>query len=453
MTKTKIPVGLPHPNPTQAYWQTPPLPISDHRTTPCVPTSAKYVIVGSGISGASIAYKLFQKEPCASIVMLEARQASSGATGRNGGHCRAGRYLSFKNDLDHFGKEEALLMEKLEEDNVTNVVKFIKEHSIDCDLIAVETLDVSTDQKKLDEAFAALKARKEVLEGHVTVEVLTKHRIWSKKETREELLIPKGLGAISFPAYKLSPYKFVCGILELCLKMGLNLQTNTPVVEVSQVPTRQGKKRWIVHTDRGAIAAEKVILATNAYTAALYPPLSEFIVPTRAQIAALRPGSTIAGNPVLERTAALESAISGEYMQSRSKGTTGAGDIIIGGGRLLGTHGEQPVLDDSTIHPKISQYLTNACAGYFGKENWGENGETLQEWTGIMAYTPDEQPVVGEAPGKDGLFISAGFNGHGMALTFQSAEALVQMITGNDKKLDEWFPKCYRLSRVPKPKR
>jgi hypothetical protein len=71
-------------------------------------------------------------------------------------------------------------------------------------------------------------------------------------------------------------------------------------------------------------------VATNAYTAALYPPLSEFIIPTRAQIMAIRPGSNIAGNPVLERTAGLENAFSGEYMQSRSKGTSGAGDIIIG---------------------------------------------------------------------------------------------------------------------------
>lgn len=122
-------------------------------------------------------------------------------------------------------------------------------------------------------------------------------------------------------------------------------------------------------------------------------------------------------------------------------------------------------MDDTTIHPNISKYLTGACPGYFGRENWGDDGKVLQEWTGIMAYTPDAQPVVGEAPGQKGLFLSVGFNGHGklmtlsydltdsqigMALTFQSAEALVQIIQGNEKKVDEWLPKCYKLSRVPK---
>ncbi|MAB91712.1 MAG: FAD-dependent oxidoreductase, partial [Planctomycetes bacterium] len=62
------------------------------------------MIVGSGITGAITAYKLLQEKPGASIVVLEARQACSGATGRNGGHCRAGRYLEFKDYLEQFGE-------------------------------------------------------------------------------------------------------------------------------------------------------------------------------------------------------------------------------------------------------------------------------------------------------------------------------------------------------------
>lgn len=330
MTKTKIPVGLPYPNPTKAYWQTPPLPISDHRSSPGLPETADYVIVGSGISGASIAWKLLQLEPSASIVMLEARQTCSGATGRNGGHCRAGRYLEFKDDLEQFGEREALLMEKLEEDNVKNVGEFIKALGIDCDLRDVETIDVFTDQKQFDEGLESLKLRKEVLKGYVENSVLTKHRIWSAKETREELLVPDGVGAVSFPAYKLSPYKLVCELLDTCLTRGLNLQTNTPVLEVSPAAGRDDDSKWLVCTHRGVISAKKVILATNAYTSFLYAPLSEFIIPTRAQIAALRPGSNISGNPVLQRTVCFFSEVSGDYMQARSEDTSGAGDIIIG---------------------------------------------------------------------------------------------------------------------------
>ena len=74
---------------------------------------------------------------------------------------------------------------------------------------------------------------------------------------------------------------------------------------------------------------------------------------------------------------------------------------------------EQSILDDTKIHPNISKYLTGAAANFFGRETWGENGETLQEWTGIMGYTVDEQHVIGEAPVQSGLWVCAGSNGHG----------------------------------------
>jgi glycine/D-amino acid oxidase-like deaminating enzyme len=109
-----------------------------------------------------------------------------------------------------------------------------------------------------------LEKTKEVFKGKLEEAILTKHKVWGKKEAREGLLIPEALGAISFPAYALNPYKFVCGLLEILLKKGLNLQTNTPVVEVSSTSTKVGKKTWVVHTDRGEVLAEKVILATNA---------------------------------------------------------------------------------------------------------------------------------------------------------------------------------------------
>ena len=326
MTATKA-TGFPLPNPTKSYWQTPPLPIADHRTTPILPTSAKYVIIGSGITGASIAYKLLQEDPSSSIVLLEARQASSGATGRNGGHCRPGNYLEFKDNVDQIGVEDALRVEKLEETNVQNVAAFIKEHNIDCDLRRRETCDIFVDPKQWEDALAALKARDEV-----DVPVFTEHKVWSEKETREVLLVPQGVGAISFPAYVLSPYKFVCALLEMSLKKGMNLQTNTTALDIAQDPD---SKKWTVWTRRGEIEAEKVILATNAYTAALYPQLSNFIIPTRGQAAAVRPGSKIAGNPALRRTCALYSSVGTPYFQSRADDVSGAGDLIFGKSSLF----------------------------------------------------------------------------------------------------------------------
>ena len=55
-----------------------------------------------------------------------------------------------------------------------------------------------------------------------------------------------------------------------------------------------------------------------------------------------------------------------------------------GGGRKFGTHGEQPMLDDSHSASCYIKVSRQCRCRILWKENWGKNGETLQEWTGIM---------------------------------------------------------------------
>lgn len=89
--RAAIPVTLPRDNPTPSYWQDPPDGIADLRSTTSLPETADVVIIGSGITGAAVAWHLLQEQGASeqqqrrqTIVMLEARQACSGATGRNG---------------------------------------------------------------------------------------------------------------------------------------------------------------------------------------------------------------------------------------------------------------------------------------------------------------------------------------------------------------------------------
>ncbi|KAI7916652.1 hypothetical protein M0657_008493 [Pyricularia oryzae] len=83
-----IPVSLPVKNPTRSYWQDPPdQVIANLRSSPDLTQDADVVIIGSGITGAAIAWHLLQDDaegPYPKVVMLEAREICSGATGRNG---------------------------------------------------------------------------------------------------------------------------------------------------------------------------------------------------------------------------------------------------------------------------------------------------------------------------------------------------------------------------------
>ena len=82
------PAGLPVDNPSKSYWLKEPSKILlDHRTTKDLPQAADVVIVGSGITGAFAAHCLKEQAPHMGIVMLEAREACSGATGRVSSWC------------------------------------------------------------------------------------------------------------------------------------------------------------------------------------------------------------------------------------------------------------------------------------------------------------------------------------------------------------------------------
>lgn len=81
---TKI---LPVDNTTTPYWRTQLHPLDEHRSTEELPSECDIAIIGAGMSGVSTAYHLaiaMGSEKLRSIILLEARQLCSGATGRNG---------------------------------------------------------------------------------------------------------------------------------------------------------------------------------------------------------------------------------------------------------------------------------------------------------------------------------------------------------------------------------
>ena len=83
-TKAQI---LPVENATLPYWRTQLHPLDEYRSTEELPSECDIAIIGAGMSGVATAYHLtkgFENGQYPSIVLLEARQVCSGATGRNG---------------------------------------------------------------------------------------------------------------------------------------------------------------------------------------------------------------------------------------------------------------------------------------------------------------------------------------------------------------------------------
>ena len=85
--------SLPRDAPCLSYWQqtTRAFPYLFANRDQLVPSKAKYVIIGSGISGGLTAFQLLESGVKGEdVVILEAREAASGASSRNAGHVRPG---------------------------------------------------------------------------------------------------------------------------------------------------------------------------------------------------------------------------------------------------------------------------------------------------------------------------------------------------------------------------
>lgn len=443
--RASIRPGLPLPNPTASYWQDPPSRLSNHRTTTGLPRTVDTLIIGSGITGATLAYRILDQPSSPSVLVLEARTACSGATGRNGGHTKCVAYREILDNIKDLGEEDAAKIARFGYNCMRNVHAFAKEHGIECDSWQGDTVDVIYDQGQWDKAQEAVAELKRVLGDEDPV---AQYRFWDAEKAEKNFLAQGSLGAVSYEAGSLSAYKFVIGILALALEKGLNLQTETPALKIRK--RERGHSGWIVETPRGAVEAGEVVLATNGYTAHLYPALQGVIVPLRGHMTAQRPGSGLPKDG-LATTYSFIYDDGYEYMIPRPQGSMFAGDIMIGGGATKGPDEgiyEYGNTDDTTTDAVILKYVENSAVERFGS-NWGYDhpeGRLRRAWTGVMGYSSDGFPLIGRMPGEDDLYIAASFQGSGMVLCFDATRALFEIMKHEDEALDRWFPKAFLIT-------
>ncbi|MBE9156183.1 FAD-binding oxidoreductase [Nodosilinea sp. LEGE 06152] len=349
-------------------------------------------------------------------VVLERGELACGATGRNGGHFVFGTNQSFRDSLEDHGLADTLALWNFTEQSAQLLRELTDQHNIDCDLRFNRLA-----------SFAITPAQAQAVQE--SCELMMSHGLaaeyWDRERVEQNTQCSSFLAAAIEPHHaQLWPAKLVVGLAKAAQHLHAHIQTRVEV----QAVTRQAEG-FTITTNQGQIQAEAVVYATNALTYHLLPTLKGVIVPVRGQVIATAPTAQL-----FDFDWGVNSGY--EYAIQRQDGR-----IIFGGMRWKSPTKEIDIEDDSRLEPLVSEGLKTFLRNTFPPLR---DVAIEYEWTGIMGFTADENPIVGELPGRPGEYISAGYTGHGMPVAIAAGRAIAERIAGSAQTI---IPKPFRPER------
>ncbi|KAH7014837.1 FAD dependent oxidoreductase [Ilyonectria destructans] len=438
--------SLPVPSPNLSHWHrtTRSFPHLNENHLADVPSSTKYLIIGSGISGALTAWELIHNGVKGEdVLILEAREAVSGATGRNAGHVRPDAFQGFARFSAIHGPDQAKSIIESEKVVLQKVKDFIESNGVDCDFNYTTTFEVC-----LDNAYANHLEKTLAEFGHAGGDI-SHIKFHEGKEAKTKTKVSDAICAYEWAAASNHPGKLCQWILTDVISKGGKLWTYCPATKILK---HQGHDnlRWDIHTPRGVIAAETIVHCTNAYAAFLFPELVGVVTPRRAQGHSYVPPFSLSGANTMKSTLSLRYGPKHFFSVNQLKD----GTVIFGGVATRSDSDWTPTFlkdrisfDDTAHNPHMKE---NSIAEFsklaFKPPQTARSGEGFSHvWTGIVGETPDAVPLVGSIPGLEGQWICAGFNGHGMARIFLCAPGIVKLMSGKSWNTTS-LPECFRFS-------
>jgi len=358
---------------------------------------ADIAIIGCGFTGLSAGLTLARAGR--NVVILEKGLIGEGASTRNGGITSGNIRLSATQLKKRFGAERAQQFFDEAVAARADLARFIQDENIDCDFQPVGrvvglTGQFSADRIKRDND--AFQARYGI--GPVFIE---KHEMadYTESSVYEGGILRPDIGGIH-------PAKLMHEMLRLALEAGVKVFSETPVLQIER---RQSD--FVILTDRGEIAAEHVISATNAYTDRAQPWLRRRLVPVISEmIATEKIGRNRVQSLMPKLTMFGESKQLGYYYRPSPDGER----ILLGGRRgHKDTARAKRQLHDAlaTIFPALGDTRIDA------------------HWQGFVAFPFDQLPKLVV---RDGVIYPAGFCGSGTVWARWLGQKAALMILGEE---------------------
>jgi gamma-glutamylputrescine oxidase len=374
-------------------WQDPPLV---PRAALPGDRDAAVCVIGAGIGGLSTAWHLADHGIAALVV--EARTAAGGASGRNGGFLIAGA-APFHNDARRlFGRETAVGIYRATLEAQQQVYALAAQLGAATAFERVGGLRIAMDAAEAEHAREQLAALTEDgLPGEL-VEAADLPAPFRREER---------VGVLTAHDATMNPVSWIRALAAAVEERGATLCEQTRVD--GPLAERDGAA-WVVRTPHGRVRAEHVVVACDAALPQLVPGYAGRVRPRRLHMVATGPLPT----RVLDVAAYARYGY--EYVQQRPDGRVAAGGFSDLDGEASYTVEEQP---NPVVHERLERYL---------REELGIAARVTHRWVGVVGYSDDQRPYAGAARGADGLYVLGGYSGTGNLNGFVAGRAVAELI-------------------------
>ncbi|MCI5110646.1 MAG: FAD-binding oxidoreductase [Marivita sp.] len=362
-------------------------------------------IIGGGFTGLNAALVLAKAG--VETTVIDAEQPGWGASGRNGGFCcLGGSKLGSTLLAQRFGSDQRDAWHRAERAAVDHVDALLSEHQIDVDRHSDgETLLAHTPRAMRDIENGADQT---AATYGVTPEIIPKEHL------RQRGLGGAFHGGITLPiGFALNPAKYHAGLARVARSKGVRLYGQTP----AQAITRCGAS-WRITTPGGTITADKVLLATNGYSAEDVPDwLRARYLPVQSSIIVTRPitDSEQARQGWTSLQMCYDSRILLHYFR-----------LMPDGRFLFGMRG------GLRATPRAAATLSRKIRSDFHTlfPEW-RDVEITHEWSGLVCLMRSLTPFAGPVPDQPGLYTAMGYHGNGVAMGSYLGARLAETMLGH----------------------
>ena len=398
----------------KSYWMT----TRDYSPGPALTgqIDVDVAVVGGGFTGLSTSYHLKKDDPNLKVALLESQVIGYGASGRNGGFNMTLFGLTLGITAIRFGKAKAKEAHLYMERAVDTLQSLVKELKLDCDYEHPGFLRVATSEKYKKRIMHEIELAHSL--GLTGIEWL------DRNQTREQVNSPMYIGAWWEPRCGiLNPAKLSWSWKDVLDPMGVMIYERTPVGEI----TRENGK-IILATPQGRVRAEKVVLATNAWSH-FFPQIKRKQIPAWTHIVITEP---LREEHFREINWQNRQGIEDARNLVHYYRLTADNRLAMGGRDVSLTYGDDM---DRDLNPVTFEGLQNDVRELFPVL---KDIRFTHEWGGPVSVPLDMAPAIGYVGGKQMVY-SLGCVGHGVSLTHLNGRTLADMVQEKKTELTDVF--------------